>query len=56
MRSNQFPESYRDDMKETVKKTLTCITQDLGYATSVVKNIRRIGYDKLQEMIFNVPH
>lgn len=30
--SGRFPESYRNDIKETVEKTICCGTTDLGYA------------------------
>jgi hypothetical protein len=32
LHSGRFPESYRNDIKETVEKTIKCGTRDLGYA------------------------
>ncbi|MCQ6282150.1 transposase zinc-binding domain-containing protein [Bacillus sp. EB600] len=32
MQSDRFPESYREDIKETVEKAIRCRTSDLGYA------------------------
>ena len=32
MHSELFPKAYRDDIKETVEKTIRCSTMDLGYA------------------------
>ena len=32
LHSNRFPEEYRKDIKETVKKTISCGSSDLGYA------------------------
>jgi len=32
MHSDLFPESYREDIKETVEKAIRCNTSDLGYA------------------------
>uniref|UniRef100_UPI0037D9C301 transposase zinc-binding domain-containing protein n=1 Tax=Sutcliffiella rhizosphaerae TaxID=2880967 RepID=UPI0037D9C301 len=32
MHGNSYPETYRDDIKETVQKAIRCGTTDLGYA------------------------
>jgi hypothetical protein len=32
MQSNRFPESFREDIKETVEKAIRCGTRDLGFA------------------------